>query len=114
MANIARRRIARKLDKSRIYLIHDERLPKRAGTPYTLFIKSRFSEANSRSTSGTAQDTFRAMSEEWRSMSESDKKPFQDAAAAEVETSKAQLKELKEKAKAYWKAEGGAASQVPS
>ncbi|KAK2603860.1 hypothetical protein QQS21_003984 [Conoideocrella luteorostrata] len=114
MANIARRRIARKLDKSRLYLIHDDRLPKRAGTAYTLFIKSRFSQANSGTASGTAQDTFRAMSEEWRSMSESEKQPFKDEAAKEVETSQAKLKELKEKARAYWKAQKGPAGQVPS
>lgn len=114
MANIARRRIARKLEKSRIYLIHDDRLPKRAGTPYTLFIKSRFSQANSQSTSGTAQDTFRAMSEEWRNMSESEKQPFQEAAAVEAEKSKTQLKELKQNARAYWREQGGGSSQVPA
>ena len=114
MANIARRRLARKLDKSRLYLIHDERLPKRALTPYALFIKSRFSQANSETSSGTAQDTFRAISQEWRSMSESEKQPFKEAAAVEADRSQTQLKELKEKAKAYWKAQEGTASQVPS
>ncbi|EFY89737.1 HMG box protein [Metarhizium acridum CQMa 102] len=114
MANIARRRIARKTNKSRIYLIHDERLPKRARSAYALFIKSRFSKVNSQSGSSTVQDTFRAMSEEWRSMSESEKQPFKEAAASEMEKSAALLKELKEKARAYWKAQGGVARQVPS
>lgn len=114
MANIARRRIARKLDKSRLYLIHDDRLPKRAGSPYTLFIKERFSRANSQSSNTTAQDTFRAMSEEWRSMSESEKQPFKDESAKEAEKSRAQLKELKQKARVYWKGQKSSSSQVPS
>ncbi|KAK9439334.1 High mobility group, HMG1/HMG2 [Metarhizium brunneum] len=114
IANIARRRIARKTNKSRLYLIHDERLPKRARSAYALFIKSRFSQVNSQSGSSTAQDTFRAMSEEWRSMSESEKQPFEEAAASEVEKSAALFKELKEKARVYLKAQGGAARHVPS
>lgn len=116
MANVARRRLARRLDKSRVYLIHDERLPKRAGTPYTLFVKSRFRGASASGGSGaSAQDTFRAMSAEWKSMSEADKKPFQDMARDEAETSRAQLKELKDKARAYWKEhKGGSSGQVPS
>lgn len=114
MANIARRRIARKLDKSRIYLIHDDRQPKRARTPYTLFVKSRFSQVNSGMSSGTAQDAFRAVSEEWRSLSESDKQSFKDEAAKEAETSQALLKDIKEKARAYCKAQKGSPSQVPS
>ncbi|KIE01899.1 HMG box protein, partial [Metarhizium majus ARSEF 297] len=114
IANIARRRIARKTDKSRLYLIHDERLPKRARSAYALFIKSRFSQVNSQSGSSTAQDTFRAMSEEWRSMSESEKQPFEEAAASEVEKSAALFKELKEKARVYLKAQGGVARHVPS
>ncbi|OAQ81624.1 HMG box protein [Purpureocillium lilacinum] len=116
MANVARRRLARRLDKSRVYLIHDDRLPKRAGTPYTLFVKSRFRGASASGGSGaSAQDTFRAMSAEWKSMSEADKKPFQDMARDEAETSRAQLKELKDKARAYWKEhKGGSSGQVPS
>lgn len=114
MANIARRRIARKLDKSRIYLIHDDRQPKRARTPYTLFVKSRFSQVNSGMAGGTAQDTFRAMSEEWRSLSESDKQSFKDEAAKEAETSQVLFKDIKEKARAYCKAQKGSPSQVPS
>lgn len=113
MANVARRRIARKTNKSRIFLIHDSRLPKRSGSPYTLFIKSRFSQANSGS-NGTAQDTFRAVSKEWRSLSESEKQSYRDEAAKEAAQSQAEFKELKEKAKAYVKAQKGSLSQVPS
>jgi len=88
----------------------------RAGTPYTLFVKSRFRGASASGGSGaSAQDTFRAMSAEWKSMSEADKKPFQDMARDEAETSRAQLKELKDKARAYWKEhKGGSSGQVPS
>ncbi|GAO15927.1 uncharacterized protein UV8b_02435 [Ustilaginoidea virens] len=114
MANIARRRIARKLDKSRLYLIHDVRLPKRARTPYALFIKSRFPQANRESSSGSVQDAFRSMSEEWRSMSDSEKQPFQSKAAKEAEDSQTLLKVLKGKAKDYQKANNMPASQVPS
>lgn len=114
MANIARRRIARKLDKSRIYLIHDDRQPKRARTSFTLFIKSRFPQVNSGMASGTAQDAFRAMSEEWRSLSESDKQSFKDEAAKEAETSQVLLKDIKEKARAYCKAQKRSPGQVPS
>ncbi|OAA33035.1 HMG box protein [Moelleriella libera RCEF 2490] len=113
LANVARRRIARKTNKSRIFLIHDSRLPKRSGSPYTLFIKSRFSQANSGS-NGTAQDTFRAVSKEWRSLSESEKQSYRDEAAKEAAQSQAEFKELKEKAKAYVKAQKGSLSQVPS
>ncbi|POR31060.1 Uncharacterized protein TPAR_08726 [Tolypocladium paradoxum] len=114
MANIARRRLGRKLNKSRVYLIHDTRLPKRAGTPYTLFIKSRFQGASDGG-SASAQDAFRAMSGEWKAMSEADKKPFRDMAEAEVRKSSESLRVLKDKARAYWKEhKGGSSSQVPS
>ncbi|UNI15059.1 hypothetical protein JDV02_001630 [Purpureocillium takamizusanense] len=116
MANLSRRRLARKLGKGRINLIHDDRLPKRAVTAYALFIKSRFRGATASAGSGsTAVDTFRVLSTEWKAMSEADKKPFQDMARDEIEISRAQFKEMREKAKAYWEAhEGGSASQVPS
>lgn len=111
MANIARRRIARKLNKSRVYILHDDRLPKRARTAYALFIKSRFSQASD----GSAKDTFRALSQEWRNMSASEKQPFEQEAHAESVKAKEQLTSLKAKAKAYWKThEGGSPSQVPS
>ncbi|PNY28351.1 Uncharacterized protein TCAP_01721, partial [Tolypocladium capitatum] len=114
MANIARRRLGRKLNKSRVYLIHDTRLPKRAGTPYTLFIKARFQGASDGG-SASAQDAFRAMSSEWKAMSEADKKPFHDMAEAELQKSSESLKLLKDKARAYWKErKGGSSSQVPS
>lgn len=114
MANIARRRLGRKLNKSRVYLIHDARLPKRAGTPYTLFIKARFQGASDGG-SASAQDAFRTMSGEWKAMSEADKKPFRDMAEAEVHKSSENLRVLKDKAREYWKEhKGGSSSQVPS
>lgn len=80
-------------------MIHDDRLPKRAGTAYTLFIQSRFSQVDQ----GSAKDTFRAVSEEWKNLSESDKAPFTQKAAQQAAQSKEQLKSLREKGKAYWK-----------
>ncbi|KYK55431.1 HMG box protein [Drechmeria coniospora] len=114
MANIARRRLARKLSKTRVYLIHDARLPKRAGSPYTLFIKSRFRSASDGGAT-SSQDAFRAMSQEWKNLSEADKQPFRDMAESQSSANKEQLKALKDRAKAYWKThEGGSSSQVPS
>ncbi|OAA49455.1 HMG box protein [Metarhizium rileyi] len=112
IANLARRRIARKANKPRVYLIHDERLPKRASSPYPLFIKSRFSQAKSQNGDASSKETFRAISEEWRSMSESEKQPFKEAATLESAKSSALFKEIKEKARVYWKNQEGSARRV--
>ena len=113
MANIARRRLGRKLDKKRVYLIHDERLPKRAGTPYTLFIKERFAGANY--PSGSSTDAFRAISQEWKALSDLEKQPYVTRARAETQRSQAELRTIKDKAKVYWRQhDGGSPAQVPS
>lgn len=112
MANIARRRLARKLGK-RNFLIHDDRLPKRATSPYILFCQSRFHNV---STEGSTQDTIRVIAAEWRNLSSAEQAPYRELAAADSTKSSALLKELRAKGLAYWKAqkEGGDAAKNQS
>lgn len=109
MANLARRQLARKLNKNRLNLIRDERLPKRASGPYGLFIKSRY---RGLSDAGSTQDIFRAMAAEWKAMSDADKKPFQDMAAAEARKAADEFKEARTAAKARLQAQKAPANRT--
>jgi hypothetical protein len=99
MANLARRRLSRKLGKNRTYLIHDDRQPKRAATPFTLFIKERYHTVSEDS----GRDTFRVIGQEWKSLPESEKDKYRSVAKQEAEKSHEQLKDLRTKGKAFWK-----------
>lgn len=105
MANLARRRLARKLEKSRVYVLHDERLPRRAGNSFNLFIKDNFSTANGDS----AKDAFRASIEQWKTLSEAEKAPYRDQASVQGEKSTQELKRLRQLGKEYWKTQKAAA-----
>lgn len=98
-ANLARRRLAKKLDKSRVYVIHDERLPKRTGNAYTAFVKSRYSNSG-----GSPTENFKAVAQEWKDLSEHEKSQYKDAAATSSAEIGAAMKELRVKGEAYWKA----------
>jgi hypothetical protein len=97
-ANLARRRLARKTNKSKVYLIHDERIPPRTGSGFTFYIKEHFNE-----NSGSPQDAMRSLSERWKALSSDEKAPYLKKASDIAEKSSAQLKELREKGAKYWK-----------
>ncbi|KAM0255427.1 hypothetical protein ACHAQJ_005795 [Trichoderma viride] len=99
-ANLARRRLTRKTDKSKTFLIHDERLPHRTGSGFTFFIKEYFS---SRSSSESPTDAMRSMGERWKALSNAEKAPYQEKAAELSKVSGEQLKDLREKGAKYWK-----------
>ncbi|KAK3182222.1 hypothetical protein K4F52_006399 [Lecanicillium sp. MT-2017a] len=107
MANLARRRLSRKLNKRRTHLIHDDRLPKRAATPYTLFLKERYHTVSQDS----AQETFRVVGQEWKSLPDSEKTKYREVAQQEAGKSREQLKTLRSKGKAYWKAQNATAAK---
>jgi hypothetical protein len=99
-ANLARRRLARKTNKSKTFLIHDDRLPQRTGSGFTFFIKEHFSD---RSGSESPTDAMRSMGERWKTLSNDEKAPYQKQAADLSKVSGAQLKDLREKGAKYWK-----------
>lgn len=105
-ANLARRRLARKTNKSKTYLIHDERIPQRTGSGFTFFIKEHFSE-----NVGSPKDAMRSLSERWKALNNEEKAPYLKKAADISEVSGAQLKELREKGAKYWKEELAAAKE---
>lgn len=112
MANIARRRLARLSSKTRLYLIHNDRLPKRARNAYNYFVESRFKDVASH---GDRDRTaiFREVAAKWNALGEAEKKHFRDLAAAEAHKTKGQLKVLRERAKTYWTThKGGSASLI--
>ncbi|KAL7810488.1 hypothetical protein V8C44DRAFT_332280 [Trichoderma aethiopicum] len=98
-ANLARRRLARKTDKSKIYLLHDERLPHRGGSGFTLYIKEKFSQSGA----DTATNAMRTMSERWRSLSPDEKAPYVEEASEQNKVNGEQVKELRKKGELYWK-----------
>lgn len=110
MANLARRRLARKFNKPRVFLLHDDRQPKRALPAYAMFIKSRY--AHVKDDSATGPDAFRIMSEEWKSLSDSAKQSFKDESFKHVEKQQAQFQKIREKAKAYLAAHKISPSQI--
>lgn len=83
-ANLARRRLKRETEfKIKPYPIRlvDERLPKRpANSGYAYFIKAKQSDAPR--TGGLSRFS-KALSEEWHALSATEKKPYDDLAAAE-------------------------------
>ncbi|RFU82106.1 hmg box, partial [Trichoderma arundinaceum] len=105
-ANLARRRLARLTDKSKIFLIHDDRLPQRAGSSFTVFIQEQFSQSGSES----PKEAMRSLGERWRSLSPEEKAPYQRKAAERSKASGGQLKELREKGAKYWKEKLASAS----
>ncbi|KAG5943538.1 hypothetical protein E4U53_007028 [Claviceps sorghi] len=109
-ANLARRRLSRKLKKNRTVLVHDDRQPRRGKSPYCLFVKARFAQVNS--DSATNQDAFRTMAQQWKSLSESEKQRFRDESAKDVEAARADLQKIREKAKAYVKAHRASSTQA--
>ncbi|KAG6011251.1 hypothetical protein E4U43_008454 [Claviceps pusilla] len=110
MANLARRRLARKFNKSRVFLLHDDRQPRRAVPAYAMFIKSRYAQV--KDDSATGPDAFRSMSEEWKSLSDSDKQSFKDESVKDLEKQQAQFQKIREKAKAYLVAHKLSPSQI--
>ncbi|KAL7824233.1 hypothetical protein V8C26DRAFT_385355 [Trichoderma gracile] len=98
-ANLARRRLARKTDKSKLYLLHDERLPHRGGSGFTLYIKEQFSQTGA----DTAKDAMRAMSERWKSMSDDEKAPYVKEAGEQNKVNGDKVKDLRKKGELYWK-----------
>lgn len=98
-ANLARRRLSRKTAKSRTFLIHDERLPQRSGSAFTMYIKEQFNHAGA----DTAKDAMRTMGERWRSLSPDEKAPYMKDASERNKVSGEQLKVLREKGAQYWK-----------
>ncbi|KAL7958169.1 hypothetical protein V8C34DRAFT_283604 [Trichoderma compactum] len=98
-ANLARRRLARKADKSKIYLIHDDRLPHRSGNAFTLYLKEQYSQIGAEK----ATDAMRTLSGQWKSLSPSEKAPYIDRANELNKASGGQAKTLREKGNKYWK-----------
>ncbi|KAL7914745.1 hypothetical protein GGI35DRAFT_157109 [Trichoderma velutinum] len=98
-ANLARRRLARKTDKSKIYLIHDDRLPHRAGNAFTLYLKEQYNQVGAEK----ATDAMRTIGGQWKSLSPSEKAPYIDRANELNKASGGQAKILREKGNKYWK-----------
>ncbi|KOS20187.1 Non-histone chromosomal protein 6 [Escovopsis weberi] len=106
MANRARKTLGKKLDKARVFLIHDARLPHRALTAYSRFLQERFD----RQSGASNAEVFKEVGEQWRGLTDQEKAPYLERASAEAEKSSAVLKELKQKATAYWKEQAQAAA----
>ncbi|KAL5088805.1 hypothetical protein Trisim1_006220 [Trichoderma cf. simile WF8] len=98
-ANLARRRLARKTDKGKIYLIHDDRLPHRSGNAFTLYLKEQYSQIGAEK----ATDAMKTISGQWKSLSPSEKAPYVDRANELNKGVEGQAKTLREKGNQYWK-----------
>jgi hypothetical protein len=102
LANLARGRLVRS-HNAKLRSIHDERAPKRSGNSYSEFIKARGPSVIGDS-GRPANENFRRLADEWRSLSASEKQVYKDA--AERTKSNVDRKALKNKAVAYWDTKG--------
>lgn len=102
MANLARRRLARKLEKKRPSILHDDRLPKAAPTAYSLFIKSHHDQVSAQSPT----DAFRQLATQWKALPETEKQHYRDLASADVKKVREATEELRTKGKTYWAEKG--------
>ncbi|KAG6039316.1 hypothetical protein E4U41_002958 [Claviceps citrina] len=109
-ANIMRRRLARKLGKSRYLRLQDDRQPSRGRAPYTLFLQARYQQIMEGNVGLDPKEAFRAVAKEWKTTPESEKQPFKDESAKELETSRLQFQELRKKAQTYVKDQEGLTS----
>lgn len=101
LANLARGRLNRRFNTSHRKL-HDDRLPKRALSSYSIFVQERAS-AN---TSGSAADTLRAVAGEWKRLSDAEKQVYKDRARRDASGDAAKPSDAKKTAKQYWVAQG--------
>ncbi|KAI1423979.1 hypothetical protein F5Y12DRAFT_755002 [Xylaria sp. FL1777] len=85
-ANKARKALKRKFDipKGNVKIIHDERLPKRPGTAYTLFTKARWASGDYPGGVPLAETTS-SIGREWKSLNAAQRKPYEDLWHSETE-----------------------------
>jgi len=105
-SNLARRRLARKTQKQRVYLIHDERMPHRGGSSFNIFIKHKLSSVSADS----PRDAFRTLSDQWKLLSAAEKAPYEKEAAEKFKYLEGQMKAFREKGNKYWKEKLASAS----
>lgn len=98
LANLARGRLQRRL-KKRYPLLPDDRQPKHPQNVMSLFVKSRYAELGRSNPSGA----FASISREWRALSEAEKQEWRARTQAGRPQHDAELKALKERARAYLK-----------
>lgn len=90
------------MTKKRHARLVDDRLPKRAQTGYSIFLTSRIGDVE-----GSDQGTrFRAIAQEWKTLSASEKAQYAERATAGMAQYKEELAALRPLANAYLKANG--------
>lgn len=93
-ANVARAQLRRKLQGRGVahrFAIPDPRLPKGLQTAYALFCKARWGEGD---LTGKAPDVSRQIAQDWKNLSDSEKKAYEDLAAADHERYKKEMKSV--------------------
>lgn len=97
MANLARRRLARKSGKQAT-LLHDERMPKLAPSAYSLFVQARHDQVSEGGV--PPRDIFRKLGHEWTQLSEAEKQQYEEAARpGQLKAREARI-DVRDKAKA--------------
>ena len=71
--------------------------PKKASNPYILFLKENQARVKEQHNCGAASETAKILGEQWKAMSDEQKKPYLEMQAAEQKRFQDQSQEMKEK-----------------
>ncbi|KAF2970937.1 hypothetical protein GQX73_g2668 [Xylaria multiplex] len=86
-ANLARRALKRKynIPKGLVKTIRDDRIPKRPASAFSLFTKARWASGEYSSVSSSITEVGSKIAQEWKNITEAERKPYEDLAQSEAE-----------------------------
>ncbi|KAH6898941.1 hypothetical protein B0T10DRAFT_474120 [Thelonectria olida] len=89
LANLTRRQLEQKTSK-RIFPIHDHRMPRKPGNGFSLYVKTRYNDADVISVEGTGTKV-KFLAKSWNNLSDAEKKSYDTTMREELDQYNAQM-----------------------